>query len=53
MKPKLIYTAFLVIVASIFAYSLYNGKLFYEFNTTKQWDSSTTRSSGVNRFYHK
>lgn len=54
MKPKQIYLAFLVVIIGIFAYSLYAGRLFYELNTQKQWDSTRSGSgSGVTRFYHK
>jgi hypothetical protein len=57
MKPnryKLAYKIFLTLIVGYYAYSMYVGKLFYEFSTQSQWDGSNARStSGVNRFYHK
>ncbi|MDZ7935329.1 MAG: hypothetical protein U5M51_10270 [Emticicia sp.] len=52
-RYKIMYAAFLMLIVGYFAYSLQVGKLFYEFSTKKQWDGSNTRTSGVNRFYHK
>lgn len=52
-RYKIMYAAFLMVIVGYFAYSLQVGKLFYEFSTKSQWDGSNTRTSGVNRFYHK
>jgi hypothetical protein len=53
-KYKIGYTAVLVVLVGYFAYTLYVGKLFYELNTSSQWDSANGHN-GVrsNRFYHK
>lgn len=53
-KYKIGYAAFLVVLVGYFAYTLYVGKLFYELNTSSQWDSANgSNSTRANRFYHK